>query len=576
MPDLIAHRGMSLGRFADHMWLSTEGVFGIAIGVSTSTVFLYVLFGTLLDQAGAGNYFMKLCFALLGHLRGGPAKAAVVSSALNGLFSGSAIANVVTGGLFTIPLMKRVGFSPEKAAAVEVSSSLNGQIMPPVMGAAAFLIAESVGVPYVEVVTSAFIPAVISYIALFYIVHLEAVKTRMPIIPRRNIATPAQRLLGWTGTAIVSFAATAILYYGLGALRGLLPSGATLVTLLLFAAAYVALLWNACRYPPLELDDPSARIYELPETWPTLMAGLHHLLPVVVLIWGLMVDEMSAGLAAYWAILALVVIILTQRPLSVLIRGEGDIAAEMRLGWHDLLRGLVAGGRNMAGVAIAMASAGIVVGVVSLTGIGLLMTEIINDIAGGHLMAALILTALITLVLGMGLPTTANYVVVAAVMAPVLPVLAAQNGLLIPAMAVHLFIFYFGLLSGVTPPVAVDAYAGAALARSNPIQTCMYAFYYSIRTAILPFIFIFNTDLLLIGVDSIWHFALILAISIIAMLLFVAVTHHWFLVRCRVWESAALLLICFTLFRPGFWLDQWMPPYRSVPPQAIFEQAAAP
>ena len=188
MPDLIAHKGASLSRAMSHQWLTTEGVFGVALGVSSGFIFLFVLFGSLLDKAGAGNYFIKSAFALLGHMRGGPAKAAVVSSAATGIISGSSIANVVTTGTFTIPLMKRVGYRPDQAGAVEVSSSVNGQIMPPVMGAAAFLMVEYVGIPYTEVIKHAFLPAIISYIALFYIVHLEALKADLQGLPRRGQA----------------------------------------------------------------------------------------------------------------------------------------------------------------------------------------------------------------------------------------------------------------------------------------------------------------------------------------------------------------------------------------------------
>ena len=184
MPEVVQHKGASLSRFLTHQWLTTEGVFGVALGVSTSFVFLFVLFGTLLDKAGGGNWMMQISIALLGHLRGGAAKVAVVSSALNGVVSGSSVSNVVSGGIFTIPLMKRSGLSGVKAGAIEATSSINGQIMPPVMGAAAFLMVEYVGIPYSEIVKHAALPAILSYIALFYIVHLEAVKIDSKLIPR--------------------------------------------------------------------------------------------------------------------------------------------------------------------------------------------------------------------------------------------------------------------------------------------------------------------------------------------------------------------------------------------------------
>ena len=222
MPDLIAHRGASLPRAVTHQWLTTEGVFGVALGVSSGFIFLFVLFGALLDRAGAGNYFIQSAFALLGHMRGGPAKAAVVSSAATGLISGSSIANVVTTGTFTIPLMKRVGYRPDQAGAVEVSSSVNGQIMPPVMGAAAFLMVEYVGIPYTEVIRHAFLPAIISYIALFYIVHLEALKAGMKGLPRRTQATPMQRLINLLLVVSGFVVLAGVVTWGIGALKSAL------------------------------------------------------------------------------------------------------------------------------------------------------------------------------------------------------------------------------------------------------------------------------------------------------------------------------------------------------------------
>ncbi|MCB2081058.1 MAG: TRAP transporter permease, partial [Rickettsiales bacterium] len=223
VPDVIKTKSQSLPKVASHQWLTTEGVYGIALGVSTSFVFLFVLFGALLERAGAGNYFIKVAFSLLGHLRGGPAKAAVLSSGLTGLISGSSIANTVTTGTFTIPLMKRVGFSGEKAGAVEVASSVNGQIMPPVMGAAAFLMVEYVGIPYVEVIKHAFIPAIISYIALLYIVHLEALKANMQPIPKRITVTLKQRLIAWgiiiSSTVIFSYMAYQVISWLSGILK---------------------------------------------------------------------------------------------------------------------------------------------------------------------------------------------------------------------------------------------------------------------------------------------------------------------------------------------------------------------
>ncbi|MBX3588029.1 MAG: TRAP transporter permease [Ramlibacter sp.] len=565
MPDMIAHKGASISRVMSHQWLTTEGVFGVALGVSNGFIFLFVLFGSLLDKAGAGNYFIKSAFALLGHLRGGPAKAAVVSSAATGIISGSSIANVVTTGTFTIPLMKRVGYRPDQAGAVEVSSSVNGQLMPPVMGAAAFLMVEYVGIPYTQVIKHAFLPAIISYIALFYIVHLEALKANLQGLPRRGNSTAMQRLLSFASTVAGFIVLSGVVYYGVGWIKTALPGGAVYLIGIGLLAAYVGLLWLGSRQPELELDDPNAPVFELPETAPTLKSGLHYLLSVVVLIWCLMIEQLSPALSAFWATLFMIFVMLTQRPLMAAMRGRGGYADALKLGVMDLVGGLEAGARNMIGIGVATAAAGIIVGTVSLTGIGLVMTELVELLSGGNLMIMLLLVAFISLILGMGLPTTANYIVVSTLMAPVVVELGAQSGLLVPLIAVHLFVFYFGLMADVTPPVGLASFAAAAIARSDPIKTGVTAFFYSMRTAILPFLFIFNTQLLMIGIDGVWHLAITIVSATVAMLVFAAATQGYFIVRSRLWETAALLLVTFTLFRPGFWWDMVYPPYQTVP-----------
>ena len=569
MPDMIAHRGFSLSRAMSHQWLTTEGVFGVALGVSSSFIFLFVLFGSLLDKAGAGNYFIKSAFALLGHMRGGPAKAAVLSSAATGIISGSSIANVVTTGTFTIPLMKRVGYRPDQAAAVEVSSSVNGQLMPPVMGAAAFLMVEYVGIPYIEVMKHAFLPAIISYIALLYIVHIEALKNNMVGLPRRNTGSAGSRLLSLGLTLAGFIVLSGALYWGIGWIKTVMGDSAVWVVGVGLLAAYVGLLWFGARQPELELDDPNAPVFELPETGPTVKSGLHYLLAVVVLIWCLMVEQMSPGLSAFWATMFMIFVMLTQKPIISWFRGRGELGQAARQGFVDLIDGLAIGARNMIGIGVATAAAGIIVGTVSLTGIGLVMTEIVELLSGGNLMLMLVLVAVISLILGMGLPTTANYIVVSTLMAPVVVELGAQSGLIVPLIAVHLFVFYFGLMADVTPPVGLASFAAAAIARCDPIKAGVTAFFYSMRTAILPFLFIFNTQLLMIGIDGPFHLILTVLSATVAMLVFAAATQGHFLVKSRWYETIALLLVTFTLFRPGYWWDMVYPPYTEVPASQI-------
>lgn len=571
MPSLLAHRGVSLHALANHQWITTEGVFGIALGVSTSFVFLFVLFGALLERAGAGHYFIQLAFSLLGHLRGGPAKAAVVASALTGVISGSSIANVVTTGTFTIPMMKRVGFSKEKAGAVEVASSVNGQIMPPVMGAAAFLMVEYVGIPYVEIIKHAFLPAAISYIALLYIVHLEALKLGMQPIGNRQPRPWLRRLTGFAfGAALISGLSMAV-YYGLGWLKPVLGDYALPGISVLLAVAYLGLLKIAASNAPLPAEDPDKPLDELPETRAVLLSGLHFLLPVVVLVWCLMVERLSPGLSAFWGSVMLIIILLTQRPLLNWLRTDGKHDyGSFTDGVVDLREGLIAGARNMIGIGIATATAGIIVGAVSQTGVGLVLADLVEYLSMGNLLLMLILTALLSLILGMGLPTTANYIVVSSLLAPVIVTLGQQNGLIVPLIAVHLFVFYFGIMADVTPPVGLASFAAAAVSKGDPIKTGITAFYYSLRTAALPFLFIFNTDLLLINVDFA-HGVLIFIVATIAMLIFAAATQGFFLVKSRWYESVLLLLVAFTLFRPGFWMDLLHDPYRDTAPAELVQ-----
>ncbi|ATH80043.1 TRAP transporter permease [Ectopseudomonas hydrolytica] len=569
MPGMLAHRGVSLNALANHQWITTEGVFGIALGVSTSFVFLFVLFGALLERAGAGHYFIQLAFSLLGHLRGGPAKAAVVASGMTGLISGSSIANTVTTGTFTIPMMKRTGFSSEKAGAVEVASSVNGQIMPPVMGAAAFLMVEYVGIPYIEVIKHAFLPALISYIALIYIVHLESMKLGLKPIGGHQPKPWLRRLTGFAfGAALISGLSLGV-YYGLGWLKPALGDAAIWVIGALLAAVYVGLLKIAASNPPLPPEDPNAPLDQLPQTRPVLLSGLHFLLPVVVLVWCLMVERLSPGLSAFWGSVMLVFILLTQRPLLSWLRTDGSHDhGSFKDGVIDLREGLIAGARNMIGIGIATAAAGIIVGAVSQTGVGLVLADLVELLSMGNLLLMLLLTAFLSLILGMGLPTTANYIVVSSLLAPVVVALGQQNGLIVPLIAVHLFVFYFGIMADVTPPVGLASFAAAAVSKGDPIKTGIMAFYYSLRTAALPFLFIFNTDLLLINVDF-WHGVLIFIVATIAMLIFAAGTQGFFLVRSRWYENILLLLVAFTLFRPGFWMDMLHDPYQEVPPAQL-------
>ena len=574
-PDVIAWKGASFERAMSHQWLTTEGVFGVALGVSTDFVFVFVLFGALLERAGAGAYFIRLAFAGLGHLRGGPAKAAVVASGLTGLVSGSSIANTVTTGTFTIPLMKRVGFSRTQAGAVEVASSVNGQLMPPVMGAAAFLMVEYVGLSYLQVIQHALLPALVAYAALLYMVHLEAVKAGVQPLPRRG---PARGALAFLRGLLVGLSALVLLaggvYLGLARLETLAGPATPYLAAVGLLLAYLGLLGLATHQPTREGAEVPGADQPPPAFGPTLRGGLYYFLPVGVLLWCLVVERLSPGLSAFWATMALLVIVLTQHPLVAWFGGRDGVGPATRRGLSEAVDGLVLGARNMIGIAVATATAGIIVGSVTLTGIGQVMTEFVGLVAGDSLVLMLLLVAGISLILGMGLPTTANYIVVSSLMAGVVVELGAEQGLVVPLIAVHLFVFYFGIMADVTPPVGLASYAAAAVSGANPIATGVKAFVYCLRLAALPFMFLFNTKLILIDIAGPVDLVLTVAAAFAAALVFAAATQGYFLVRNRLWETLALLLVAFTLFRPDFWLDRVQPPFVTRPGVELYEAVA--
>jgi TRAP transporter 4TM/12TM fusion protein len=507
LPEVLRHRGVPLDFVISDMYLSTTGIFGVPLGVSTDFVFLFVLFGALLDRAGGGKYFIDVAFSALGTFRGGPAKAAVAASGLTGLVSGSSIANTVTTGTFTIPLMKKVGFPAHKAAAVEVAASTNGQLMPPIMGAAAFIMAEIVGVPYLDVVRAALVPALISYMALFYVVHIEALKLGIKAISRK----------------------------------------------------------------------------ELPPFGKTLLRGCHFIIPLAVLIYYLVILRRSPVTSALLAVEAIIVIMLVQRPITAFLsygahRKTGTLNMDVDLkgfllkaawdGVKDVWNGLIMGARNMISVGVATATAGIIVGVVTITGLVGRFITLIDTISMGNIVLMLIFTAITCLILGMGMPTTANYIIMATLTAPVIVQLGADAGLVFPLLAAHLFVFYFGILADDTPPVGLAAYAGAAIARTDPIKTGLQGFAYDLRTAILPFIFIFNTELLMIkdltaNGNIIWmtnplRIGWLFFSALIAMFAFASALMGFLADRCNLLERLLLFGVSVTTFKASM-IEAYVP-----------------
>ena len=479
-PDIISHGGLSLKRLVGFQWFDQEAIFGIPIGVSVDFIFLFVLFGALLETAGGGKYFLDLAFAMVGKMRGGPAKAAILGSGMTGLISGSSIANTVTTGTFTIPIMKKTGFSKEKAGAIEVSSSVNGQIMPPVMGAAAFVMASFIGVTYFEVVKHAFLPAIISYIALFYISHLEALKLNLKGMDENDI----------------------------------------------------------------------------PKLKKTFFEGIHFLVPIIVLIYLLVYMRLTASYSIFFATITLIIVNLLNK-----IFKEKNFKNALIYWYNQTVVGFEKGALNMVSVGIAIATAGIIVGAVGSTGLSTNLIIVIESIAKDNVVILLFLTIILCLLLGMGLPTTANYVVVASLMATVLVDVGNASGFIFPLIAVHLFVFYFGLMADVTPPVGLASYAAAAISGGDPLRTGAQAFWYSLRTGILPIVFLFNSELLLIGIESIWHGLMVIATSLIGILVFTSATQGWFINKLRWYEIIIFLIISISLLSPEFILNKFYPKY---------------
>ncbi len=472
MPDVISFKGVSMNRFVGQMTMSTEGIYGIPLDVSATIVFLFVLFGAMLDKAGAGHYFIQLALSLLGGFKGGPAKAAIMGSGLTGMVSGSSIANIVTTGTFTIPMMKKVGYPATKAAAVEVAASTDGQLAPPIMGAAAFIIAEYVNVPYIEVVKAAAVPAFASYAALFYIVHIEASKLGLRGMPRS----------------------------------------------------------------------------ELPVFFKTLVGGAHFLIPIGMLLYELIIARHSPELAAFHAIWVMALLMLFQGPVKARLNKE-PIGPAFKQSIIDIFSSLATGARNMVAVALATAAAGIIVGVVAL-GLGGLITEVIDVVSMGNIYLMLVITAIASLIIGMGLPTTATYIVMASLTAPAIVTIGGYQDWIVPLMSAHLFCFYFGILADDTPPVGLAAYAAAAIAKSPPIPTGIQGFMYDIRTAILPFMFIFNSDLILHNITSWPQGILIFVMACLGNFAFASATQGWFVARNRIYEVPLFLCVTFILMRP--------------------------
>ena len=577
-PDVVAHKGHSVYSLSAQQWFSNEGVFGVALGVTSNFVFLYVLFGALLDKVGAGEFFIKLSFALFSHLRGGIAKAAIVASGLMGMMSGSSIANTVTVGTLTIPLMKRAGFNAEQSGAIEVSAGINGQIMPPVMGAAAFLMSEFTSVPYAQIMKHAIVPAVLVYLALLYIVHLEALKMNMPV-SERKASRPWYIKILLLLICLLSISLTCVLVYFLiegtritatilfPGIKNIFGPNYIYVITLLLCLIYISILYINSDYIINNTENHNDN--STPDTKGILRSGLHYLLALFILVWNLIVERQSPGLSAFWAIILLSFMIISQKFLVNLFRTKKADLADIKLGFIALSDAMISGARNTLAISVATATAGIIVGAVSLTGVGQIMTEIIEFFSGGNLFLTLILTALICIILGMGMPTTACYIIVSSLMVPVIDHAMINSGFNVPIIAIHLFVFYFGLMADVTPPIGLASYAAAAISKGSPIKTGAIAFLYNIRTMTLPFMFLFNNEIILYNISSLWHGSFTILLSITGIMLFSAATQGYFLTKNKLYESLLLLLLSITVLYPKFWIDVIYPRFKLIDNKAL-------
>ena len=457
MPGVLAHRGLTLSQLVGHLFFTTEGIFGIPLGVSSTFIFLFILFGAYLESTGLGKFFIDLANSIAGWASGGPAKVAVLSSGLMGTVSGSSVANVVGTGSLTIPMMKKLGYHKNFAGAVEAAASTGGQLMPPVMGAAAFLMAEFVGVPYIDIVKAAVIPALLYFTGVWLGVHFEAKRSNLKGLPRE----------------------------------------------------------------------------QLPKMSRLLVERGHLAIPLVVIVY-LLVTGYTPMRAALVAIV-----------LSIICSA---LRKSTRMKPIEIVRGLDKGARNVLSVLVACASAGIVIGVVTKTGVGLKLASGLLTLSGGMLLPTMFFTMITAIVLGMGVPTTANYVITSTIAAPAI----IQMG--VPVLAAHMFVFYFGIIADVTPPVALAAFAGAGIAGGNALRTGVNAAKLAIAAFIIPYMFVLSPVILMIDA-TIPGLVMTTLTAIIGMIALSSALIGYLADNCRIYERILLIVGGLMLINPGTMTD---------------------
>jgi len=491
LPGVFAHKNISIRQLVNHLWFTIEGVFGIPLGVSATFVFMFLLFAAFIEITGVGKLFIDLGNWLAGWASGGPAKVAVITSAFEGMVEGSSVSNVVGSGSFTIPMMKKLGYRPEFAGAVEAAASTGGQLMPPIMGAAAFLMAEFLNVPYTTVAAAAAIPAVLYFFGIFAGVHFEAKKLGLRGLPRRELPKFLY-ILRTEGINFIPLIAIIVL---------LTASGFSLLRIALLATASAVLA------------------------------------PIVLFLFRF-AAILAGGSGPEWTV---------RRPTRIATAGR-FVVDSVKAGVVQFFEALIKGARSALGVATACALAGVIVGVVTRTGLGLKLASALVDIANGRLLLTMAFTMLTSIILGMGVPTTANYIITSTIAAPALLMLG------VAALPAHLFVFYFGIIADITPPVALAAYAGAAIARGNPFRTGVTATRLAIGAFILPYIFVANPQLLLSGAT--WHGILLSALTAVIGMVSIGAGLTGFLVTRMHWIERLLLVAAgLALVDPGLVTD---------------------
>jgi TRAP transporter 4TM/12TM fusion protein len=529
LPGIFQHKGYSIERIIAHVWFTDQGVFGIPLYVSATYVIVFILFGSFLKYSGAGEFFINLAYALTGYRKGGPAKTAILASGFFGMISGSSIANAVTVGSFTIPLMKKAGYRKEFAGAVEASSSTGGQIMPPVMGAAAFIMVEFTGISYDNIIISAAIPAIAFFFGLWVMAHLEAGRAKLPSVPKSELPD-AKKLIMEKG--YLSLSVVILLYLILGAKISILYAGFFSI-LCIIALSYVS----------------DARRLIRQKKYPIL--ALFAVMYAVMLSYLVFVANMNPLFAVFYSLLTIVIPVIAITFLRKDIKLEGMGIEQYRLALEEGTKGAV-------GVALACACAGIISGIATLTGLGLKIAMLVGTLSGGNLFIALIITMVACLILGMGLPTTATYIVLVTMAAPAILQMHLPTGALIPIMAVHLFVLYYGVIADITPPVALAAYAASGIAQSNTFSTGVEAFKISLNKLMVPFAFVYSPAILLIGIDwgsigSVGSAAFDISTIFIGIICLQVSLSGYFLTNCTKIERIFMFAAALGLIFPNFW-----------------------